>query len=482
MKKYKYNLVNFKYLKNKDKKNVIEYLKYNGAAIFDDDDAEGLLSLIENINDSNLNGFVVSYMIERICKEFDVLKLGDGRIVNIEIKLSNRSDKIDQVRQNYKLLKQKYTNYDIDIYSYVKSGNKLFKYSVDLDALEDSNSDELNDDLSKIKHYELPDININIKSVYKEPQFFLEYQYILSKSQKDIKNKILKKQEGIFAVEGCGGTGKSLLALDLYKTLKDKNDIIFVVPFAKTRIIDSNLLEVINFRMARYFPLGSDKYDIVIIDEAQRLGKWHLEKIREVCKYLILFYDKYQDVDGINTIEDFLKENVSDLDKANIKQVIRNDSTIDRYARKICGLRKSSLEDKNFDSTKIEVYMYDEFLKKISEFRDYKMIEPAKSKISSSPSCKKNCPEKTCEYLKDRIVNDIVHFEIGREYDKVLIYLCKGYFIENGRISNKLQVCYGDVQNQLYTIISRTIEKAIFVCDDIEVYNFLSKCVYDLDK
>ena len=482
MKKYKYNIINFKYLKNKDKQNVIDYLKYNGASRFDNDDAEGLLALIENLSDSNQNGFVVSYMIERICKEFDVLKIGDSSIVNVEIKLSNRADKIEQARQNYKLLKQKYTEYDINVYSYVKNGNKIFKYNPSSDNLEESNSDELNSDLSKIVHYEMPDINIDIKSVYKDPKFFLESQYILSKSQEDIKNKILKKKAGVFAVSGCGGTGKSLLALDIYKTLKTDKKVIFVAPFAKDRIIDSSLLKSVNFRMAAYFPLDSEQYDVVIIDEAQRLGKKHLEKIREVCKYLILFYDECQDVDDINQIEDFIKEISNDLEKAKINQVIRNDSSIDRYARKICGLRKSSLEDKKFDPTKIEIYMYDEFLKKRSEFKYYKMISPTKSKISSYPSCIKNCQEQTCEYLKNKIISDIVHFEIGREYDKVLIYLCKGYCVENGRISNKLQVCYGNVQKQLYTIISRVIEKAVFVCDDIEIYNFLSKCVDDLDK
>ena len=45
-----------------------------------------------------------------------------------------------------------------------------------------------------------------------------------------------------------------------------------------------------------------------------------------------------------------------------------------------------------------------------------------------------------------------------------------------------MPLTYGNLQKQLYTIISRAIEKVVFVCDEIEVYNFLSKCKEDLDK
>ena len=337
----------------------------------------------------------------------------------------------------------------------------------------------LNEDLVVIKNPEIPNININIQSVYKNPDFFLEDKYILSNSQESIKNEILKRKSNIYAISGSGGTGKSLLALDIYKTLYNNNNIIFLVPFAKQRIISSKLINSFNIRMAKYFPLNNETYDVIVVDEAQRIKKEQLNKINSRCNYLVLFYDKEQDVDGTGQIDEFLEEHKGDITKKNIKQVIRNDSTIDRYARKICGLKKSLLEDKNFDSKKIEIYMYNEFIKKKDSFKLYKFIEPTKSKKAIAP-CTKHCTLKKCFNLEDLIEQEIVHFEIGREYDIVIVYLCEGYYINNKKIDMRLPICYGNIQNQLYTIISRAINKVVFVCDDIEIYNFLSKCKDDL--
>lgn len=481
MKKFQYNFINLNNLKNKNIIDIVEYLKYNGSVYFDNDDAEGLISLIPYIYDCNRKGFVISYMIDRICKEFDLIKIGDSTIVNIEIKLSNRQDKIKQARQNYYLLYNQYPNYDINVYSYVKDGNRFFKYDYDTNQLVDSDNQMLNSDLSKIKNAEIPAINIDIKNVYDKPDFFLENKYLLSNSQESIKEKVLNKSEGIFSISGSGGTGKSLLALDIYKSLSANNDICFLIPFAKSRIISQNLLEQIDFRMARYFPMGDEKKDIVIVDEAQRIGLSHLNDIRNCCKYLIIFYDKDQDIDGIEQIEEFLNEHKSEVENSTIKQIIRNDSTIDRYARKICGLKKSSAENKVFDPNKIDIYMRDEFEENDISKDIYKLIEPSKSKIYLS-SCENVCTTKQCIEFKKKYDQDIIHFEIGKEYQKVLIYLCNGYSIKNNRIDKVLPLTYGNLQKQLYTIISRAIEKVVFVCDDIEVYNFLSKCKIDLDK
>lgn len=481
MKKYQCNFINLNNLKNKNPADIVEYLKYNGSSFFDMDDAEGLISLIGYIYECNRKGFVVSYMIDRICKEFDLLKIGDSTIINIEIKLSNRQDKLKQAKQNYYLLYNQYPEYEIIIYSYVKNGNRFFKYDHETDNLIESDNESLNNDLLKIKNVEIPNINIDIKNVYEKPDFFLKNKYLLSNSQENIKEKILNKNEGIYAISGSGGTGKSLLALDVYKTLSINNDICFLIPFAKSKIISHTLLEQIDFRMARYFPEENEKKDIVIIDEAQRIGYAHLNDIKKSCRYLIIFYDKDQDIDGVEQIENFLSEHKLEVETSAIKQIIRSDSTIDRYARKICGLKKSTVENKVFDPNKIDIYMRDEFEEKNISKEIYKLIEPAKSKIYTS-SCESICPTKQCIQFKEKFNQDIIHFEIGKEYKQVLIYLCNGYCIKNNKIDKIMPLCYGNLQKQLYTIISRTIEKVVFVCDDIEVYNFLSKCKLDLDK
>ena len=481
MKKYEYKYINLNNLRNKNVSDIVEYLRYNGSVDFGTDDAESLISLIEYIYDCNRRGFIISYMIDRIEKEFDLLKIGNSTVINIEMKLSNRKDKLKQAQQNYYLLSNQYPDYEINVYSYVKEGNRFFKYDYDVNQLIESNNETLNYDLKKIKIFEMPSINIDIKNVYENPDFFLENKYFLSNSQEIAKEKILKKNNGIYAVSGCGGTGKSLLALDVYKMLSIDNDVCFLIPFAKERIVSKKLDEEVNIQMVKYFLTEYIKKDIIIVDEAQRIGYNRLKQIKECCKYLILFYDKDQDIDGIEQLESFLEEYKSELETSKIKQTIRNDSTIDRYARKICGLKKSNVENKVFDPNKIDIYMKDEFEQIDDISKKYMLIEPSKSKIYSI-SCESVCSTKQCIQFKKNYNQDIIHFEIGKEYKQVLIYLCSGYCVRNNKIDKIMPLCYGNLQKQLYTIISRTIEKVVFVCDDIEMFNFLTKCKVDLDK
>ncbi len=480
MKKFQYNFINLNNLKNKKNSDIVEYLKYNGGTCFDMNDAEGLKSLIPYIYDNNRKGFVISYMIERLCKEFDLLKIGDSTIVNIEIKLSNRQDKLKQAKQNYELLQNQYSEYNINVYSYVQKDNRFFKYNHNMNDLIETDNHSLNADLVNIKNVEIPNININIKNVYDEPEFFLENKYVLSNSQENIKEKILNKNSGIYAVSGSGGTGKTLLALDIYKSLfNNKIDVCFLVPFAEN-IISSKLLQEMEIRMAKYFPIDGEKRETVIIDEAQRISYSHLKDIKNSCKYLIIFYDKNQDVDGIEGLEAFFDEYKDKVTSSNIKQIIRNDSTIDRYARKICGLRKSTAENKIFDPNKIAIYMHDEFENEYIPQGTYKLLEPTKSKYSTT--CEDICLTKHCVEFKKKLEKNIIHFEIGKEYENILIYLCNGYIIKDNKIDQIKPLCYGNLQNQIYTIISRATKKVIFVCDDIEVYNFLLKCKIELDK
>ena len=92
-----------------------------------------------------------------------------------------------------------------------------------------------------------------------------------------------------------------------------------------------------------------------------------------------------------------------------------------------------------------------------------------------------DCQAMQCFEIKQKIESDIVHFEMSRECNNVVLYLCSGYVVRDNKIDAIVPLCYGSVQNQLYTIITRSTEKAIFVCDNIEMYNFLSKCKYELE-
>ena len=73
---YKYNLINLNNILRKDINEIKDYFRFNGIDKFDKNDIETLLLFSEKIN--NKQGFNVSYNIERLDKEFDLIKYGNG--------------------------------------------------------------------------------------------------------------------------------------------------------------------------------------------------------------------------------------------------------------------------------------------------------------------------------------------------------------------------------------------------------------------
>ena len=152
---YKYNLINLNNILGKDVNEIKEYFRFNGINKFDKNDIVSLLSISEKI--INKQGFNISYNIERLDKEFDLIKYGNDILVNIELKISNRD--IIQCENNYKILKKYYGKEDIYIFCFEENKNNILKYNDELKILETSSYDELNNVLNKITKARI--ININ---------------------------------------------------------------------------------------------------------------------------------------------------------------------------------------------------------------------------------------------------------------------------------------------------------------------------------
>ena len=136
--KYNYNLINLNNIIEQESCDIKEYFYFNGIRKFDDCDIESLLAFANKI--TNKEGFNVSYTIERLDKEFDLIKYGDNILVNIELKLSNK-DK-SQCEKNYELLKKYYSKEAIYIFCYEKNKEAIFKYNYELKKFEESSFEE----------------------------------------------------------------------------------------------------------------------------------------------------------------------------------------------------------------------------------------------------------------------------------------------------------------------------------------------------
>lgn len=464
---YKNKLIDLNYIKDKDIESIKAFFRYNGITKFDDNDIKALKKIIGNIN--NTFGFNVSYCIERLDKEFDLLKIGNKKVVNIELKISERDEY--QCLENYKILKKFYNDWNIDIFCYECNNNEIYQYDSSSCILEKSDFKTLNNELGIIDNPIIMTANFDVTSVYASPEYYIEKNYSLSKSQNQIKQKILETSddEKTILISGRAGTGKTLLALDIYSYYQNiGKKVTFIAPFKMNSLINNELLKRINIRTSKWFVIRPDDSDILIVDEAQRLDKEHFIGLKKHAKEKIIFFgDINQRLEYSSYFMDLYlkKSNVC----YNLNQVIRSDDTFDLFAKKVLNISIKGIKGKKVDFSKIKVFMNYERFPDLSE---YIFIEPAKSKYYYS--CENKCNNQSCKKIGYECSNLKSAYDIvGQEYSKVAMYMCNGYYIENDHIKCINGICYANLDNQLYTIMTRAIEELIIIVDDIDIYNYL---------
>ena len=111
----------------------------------------------------------------------------------------------------------------------------------------------------------------------------------------------------------------------------------------------------------------------------------------------------------------------------------------------------------------------------IPTLSDFVYIEPAQSLYYNN--CFNTCKNHSCKMTSD-ICNAIktTYDVIGQEYRKVAMHFCNRYFLNSdGKISCSPGICYGYLENQIYTIITRTIDELIIIVEDITLYNYFNR-------
>ena len=82
---YEYKLINLNNLRGYSENDIKKYLRYNGVRKFDECDIASLKIILEKLETTCLSDFNVSYIVDRLDKEFDLVKLDESRIINIEL-------------------------------------------------------------------------------------------------------------------------------------------------------------------------------------------------------------------------------------------------------------------------------------------------------------------------------------------------------------------------------------------------------------
>lgn len=180
---------------------------------------------------AELDGFFVGYAIERISKEFDLLRFSDALILNIELKAPlRRADKEvkirRQMRTNHHYLS--FLGRPLRLFTFVDKDG-FYEYLPQQDQLTRVDAKEIADLLrtQKVDPALDPDtlfVPANyLISPFRDSARFIKGQYFLTTSQQSVKEEILRERkkypDTCFTLSAASGTGKTLLLYDLAKTI-----------------------------------------------------------------------------------------------------------------------------------------------------------------------------------------------------------------------------------------------------------------------
>lgn len=260
-------------------------------------------------NDGVFDAFYVGYTIPQIGKEFDLLRFGGRYIVNIELKSTCSEEKVkDQLVRNkyYLACIDKYVYYfayvsDVATLYYLQDDGCLVRVDMihlrDLLASQDVNRSENVDNLFNPSDY--------LVSPFNSTQKFLKNEYFLTHQQEEIRSKVLQHLVGpdlvkFVSVVGSAGTGKTLLVYDISKQLSrvKKNHLIIHCGQLNEGQVElrKNGWDIIPIKGYASYDLA--KYDLVIVDEAQRIYVRQLKdiiaKVEAVGGSCIFSYDRLQ--------------------------------------------------------------------------------------------------------------------------------------------------------------------------------------------
>lgn len=469
-----------------DKGLYTKYLNYYEIEIKNDEIVD-LKSLINNLdistNNNIFNGFFVGYKIPQISKEFDLLRFGNEYVINLELKRDSTHKKIKkQLERNKYYLS--YIGTHIYNLTYVTSTEKLYMFNNedDLEEIDFSFLDNLltnqalsyndnADDLFNPSDYLVSPFNSTDK--------FLSNNYFLTSQQESIKNQAIQlltdsDKYTFISVTGSAGTGKTLLVYDIAKKLqKDKNKLLIIhcgnLNNGQNTLNESGW-NIVSIKHWKHHDLS--EYDVVIIDEAQRIYppqlKEVIEKIKSNNGICLFSYDKLQTLSSKERRNDIDTKisSINNIIKHKLSEKIRTNKEISIFIKSLFNTKR------NFDAiNKGNVVL--NYFKTPENAKEYlgTLDESEWEVIHFTPSqYNKEHHEEYSDYTKKSS-----HGVIGQEFDGVAVTMDKHFsYNQNGELIYNANVYYDPVK-MLFQNITRTRKKLNLVLIDNE--EILERCI-----
>ncbi|WP_152018705.1 DNA/RNA helicase domain-containing protein, partial [Aliarcobacter butzleri] len=449
-------------------------------------------NLIKSTNFSPhiFENYYLNYQIPQIGKEFDLLRISDKLVINIELKseaIANE-DILKQLERNYYYLS--FLKKEIHCYTFVteNSIDKLYYYDENIKTIIEVEISNLIVNLIKINDFD--DINIDglfdpsnyLISPFNKTTEFLKGEYFLTKQQEQIKNTILKKidencQNKIFSISGAAGTGKTLLTYDLAKTLKSIGKRVTIIHCAQDNMgIYELRRNGWNIKTIKYYVPNSFVSDVIIFDESQRISKVILENILiNEQKFIIFSHDINQKLNKTGHAKDVVLQIESISNKYSLTNKVRHNKNLASFLKKFFDLSTIKIDELSKDDYK-NISFY--FTKELDDARLY--VEYLKSigweHIYLTNSLRTAEPLDNVKFSS----NNSSHQAIGQEYDNVVIVINEYfYYTEQLKLSYNARYYYNPLET-LFQAITRTRKKLKLVIINNE--NIYKRCIQIINR
>lgn len=444
----------------------------------------------------DFENFFLSFTIEQIGKEFDLIKLDkDNLVLNIELKSEEVGVKAIQNQLEKNRYYLKHLAPDVRLYTFVETGKELYKYTskglqlVGVEDLKDTMQlfqESLGENLESLFQ-----ANSYLISPLNSHQKFMYGDYFLTNQQHDIKKKIvdlilLSDKEYVLGITGKAGTGKTLLLYDIIKEIAERGENCCLIHSGI--LCDGHRILSVKWNNVTIFSakgLNGDgvenlkRYQFIFVDESQRIYSSTFEKIiKEVIsesKTVIFAYDYAQSL-SITEEERNIPAKLQKIDgftEYTLSDKIRTSKEIASFTRTMMNLNNRArgymdysdidvLFANNIEEGKRLINLYDE---KGYIFISYTQSMYYSNSIDLYPN------------------NYDTHHVIGQEYDKVMIMMDKNFRYDKERRIQGKEHPNPDLlfYKLLYQAISRAREKlCVLIVENYKLFSDILNIKFDM--
>ncbi len=400
------------------------------------------------------DGWFYAFTIPQIGKEFDLLRISEDAVINIELK----SQPVELRRVEKQLYQNRYYlgHLNKKIYSFTLihdyESMRVMRYD---NGLKYSSFEEIisiiGKDYCESGIEQFFDPCFYLVSPINTPDRFLEKEYFLNNQQTSIRKSIMEAdpERRLFGIRGSAGTGKTLLLYDIafaygetrptcivhsgmlsegHQYLKEHADRVDLLP---AKMVDRQTLE---------------KYEIICVDETQRLYASVLDDIlgaaEQESKRCIFAYDFSQALSK----SEIRRNNPERLnatpgfEEFRLKDKVRTNNKINSFIRNMLRLYDRPKRKMTYEA--VDVLCANDtreanLILRLFMSRGYQLITLFPSPVDEGDAVVRSEGDPDALYYADAASSREV---IGQEYDKVIVVMDSNfYYNEFGELAGRSQ-------------------------------------------